>query len=101
MLDKLRQVPRSALRLFRRPFELQSKPSMRVNVLVAPETAPDQHQLLLFPEGTPSEVPDHLGDLTWRHLATTTLRERLLAPAAPVIEAQIGSQGYALLTLAK
>jgi hypothetical protein len=101
MLRKIVNMPRAALQLLRKPTELQSKPPLRVKVLIAQDTGVKQHQLLVFPEDAVAEVPDHLHHLSWRHLATTNLREKLLAPAAPVIEAEIGSQGHSLLTLTR
>jgi hypothetical protein len=74
---------------------------MRVQVLIAQDSGVEQHQLLVFPEGAAAEVPDHLRHLNSGHLATTNLREKFLAPAAPVIEAEIGRQGHSFLTLAR
>jgi hypothetical protein len=87
--------------LGRRRIDLEFKPALRVNVLIAQDTGVNQHQILIFLEGLPAEVPDQLIAFNWRHLATTTLHNKLLISAAPVIEAEISRQGYSLLTLTR
>ena len=93
MLVRLLNTYRSALRLVHKPIDLKSRPPRRVQVLIAQDSSVEQHQLLVSPVGAAAEVPDYLRHLNWRHLATTNLREKFMAPASPVIEAEIGRRG--------
>ena len=70
---------------------------MQVNVFVARNE--DRYHLLVLPYGPHATIPDSLQHTAWRHLAVAHLNDRLLTGAGPIIEAQLGSQGYALLPL--
>ncbi|MHA6692422.1 hypothetical protein [Devosia sp. A449] len=73
---------------------------MQLHVFIAQHEDRQQRQLLLLPhEKGPEAIPQQLQHLNWRHLAATTLADRLLVTAGPIIEAEIGSNGYALLSL--
>ncbi|MHA6690612.1 hypothetical protein [Devosia sp. A449] len=73
---------------------------MQLQVFIAQHEDRQQRQLLLLPHENGAEaIPQQLQHLNWRHLAVTTLADRLLVTAGPIIEAEIGSNGYALLSL--
>lgn len=75
---------------------------MQVNLFVTGASDQEcEYQLLVLPFGADAEIPSHLQHLAWRHLAVTDLADRLLSKASPIVEAQLGSEGFALLTLAQ
>ncbi|MGB3337812.1 MAG: hypothetical protein WBA73_11585 [Devosia sp.] len=72
---------------------------MNVAVYFA-QAQPSQRLLMIVPVGTEPEVPTALREYNWRHMvAAKDLSDRLLAPAGPIIEAEININGYALMRL--
>lgn len=72
---------------------------MNVAVYFA-QAQPSQRLLIIVPVGTEPEVPPELREYSWRHLAAAKdLSDRLLAPAGPIIEAEINVKGYALVRI--
>ena len=100
VVEVFRSLQRGAFRLLRRP-SIEMDPPIQVRVFIAQNTGADQHQLLIFPQWIEAEVPEHLRHLNWRHLASTDLRDKLLATAAPVVQAEFARQDYSLLTLTR
>ena len=72
---------------------------MQVNVYVTGD-ARLPYQLLVLPFEPSTAIPCHLQHVSWRHLAQTDMKDRLLAAAKPVIEAEIVSDGFSLLDIA-
>jgi hypothetical protein len=70
-------------------------PSLKVQVFFAHA----QRQVLVLPAGSNTELPPSVQHLEWRKVAETTLGDRLLAPASPIVEAELGANGYALLNI--
>jgi hypothetical protein len=56
--------------------------------------------LLSMPVSEESAPPAAIEHLAWRRLPNTTLADKLLASAAPIIEAEIGLQGYSMMGVA-
>ena len=69
--------------------------SLRVQVFFAHA----QRKVLVLPAGSNTDLPPSVKHLEWRKVAETTLDDRLLAPASPIVEAELGAHGYALLNI--
>lgn len=73
---------------------------MRANLVTvyhAKQTESTQMVLLIILTGSEPQVSDQHQAFDWKHLAFTTLEDKLLAYARPIIEAQIDIHGCAFL----
>jgi hypothetical protein len=74
---------------------------MQVNVFVTRFESNSQYRMLIIPYGENYSIPSELQDESWRHLAVTSLDDRLLKGSEPIIRAQMDVRGYGLLTVTR
>ncbi len=72
----------------------------QVDVFIATVDGQSHRELLVMPRDL-QNFPQLHEERTWRHLAVTNLSDRLLLTAAPIIQAEIAAQGYAILVLSQ
>ena len=70
---------------------------MQVNVFITRLDRQMQNGLLVLPYGPQTNIPHHLRHLSWHNLATTMTNDRLLSAPADQIEADIKTQGFAVV----
>lgn len=70
---------------------------MQVNVLVRDGADEEDTPLLVLPFGLEGTIPQHLRQMHWRELATTSTDDRLLRTRQRRIEAEIACRGYSML----
>lgn len=70
---------------------------MQVNVFIARDDGKTPHSLLVLPFGPMAAIPKHLTELDWEHFVITRTDDKLLGASSSEIEAEIASNGYALV----
>ena len=70
---------------------------MQLNILISNADEDETPTLLVLPFGVTNAVPKHLRTMTWRHLATTTLDDKLIGDHAGEVEVDLADVGYALI----
>ena len=71
---------------------------MEVDVFYAAELG----QIAVAPAGSQVALPRHIENAgAWLYLMRTSLEDKFLSTARPIIEAEIGVQGVSVLKLAK
>jgi hypothetical protein len=72
---------------------------MQINVLISTSDESETPTLLVLPYGMTNAIPRHLQNLTWRHLATTTIDDTLLGGHVGEVEVGLSDVGYALVRI--
>lgn len=72
---------------------------MQVDVFVSGVMRDGKHtQMLVFPHGSTSAIPEHLRNIEWRFFSTTESDDHLLGLAAGEVEIEMTDHGYVLVT---